>query len=308
MTMSFHKAARLRKGKPTMWGKVSAAAVVALCAAACNTDPIWEHRQRQEAPIVKIDEPDGIVLPDITIVDAAEVDLVEQVLTHRALYHRSLKALRDFYRDTGYAAKRSWAERELNDVGRITPFRYIVSAEIPSNKLEPIASIEEADAMYERGLELLNKGGHSLPIIFRERKVREALTVFRELIEKHPDSDKIDDAAFYCGEIHKEYFQENRLAVLWYERAYTWDPQTPHPARFQAAVVHDLRMHDRRRALELYHDVLRFETAEKSNVRFAVRRIEQLTKETQPGGVANVDTAATFVPGSTTPETGGSEP
>lgn len=290
-----------------MWGKVSAAVVVALCTAACNTDTLWERRQRHKAPIVKIDNPDGIALPDITIVDAGEVDLVEQVLTHRALYHRSLHALRDFYRDRGYVAKRNWAERELVDVGRITPFRYIISAEIPSNKLEPIASIPEADSMFERGLELLRQGGHSLPIVFRERKVREALAVFRKLIETHPTCDKIDDAAFYCGEIHKEYFQENRLAVLWYERAYTWDTQTPHPARFQAAVVYDLRLHDRQRALELYHDVLRFETAEKSNVRFAVRRIEQLTKEMQPGGLTDVDTAATFVPDSPSPRAGGSE-
>lgn len=291
-----------------MWGKVSAAVVVGLCTAACNTDPLWQNRQRQQAPIVKIDEPDGITLPDITIVDVGEVDLVEQVLTYRAQYHRTLHALRDFYRDSGYDAKRKWAERELADVNRITPFRYIISAEIPSNKLAPTASIPEADAMYDRGHKLLKEGGHSLPVIFREQKVREALAVFRKLIETHPTSDKIDDAAFFCAEIHKEYFQENRLAVLWYERAYTWDPQTPHPARFQAAAVYDLRLHDRERALELYHNVLRFETAEKSNVRFAVRRIEQLTKELQPGDVTYVEPAATFAPVSRNPRAGGSEP
>jgi len=280
---------------------MAAVVMVALCASACNTDPLFESRQRPEAPVVKIDEPEGIHLPDITIVDAGEVDLVEQVLTHRALYHQSLQNLRDFYRDHGYEAKRQRADRELAGLNRITPYRYIVSAEIPSDRLDPTSSIADADALYERGLELLKEGGHSLPIVFREQKMREALAAFRELIETYPTSDKIDDAAFYSGEIHKEYLQDDRLAVIWYERAYEWDPQTPHPARFQAAVVYDLRMHDRQRALQLYQDVLRFETAEKSNVRFAVRRIEQLTKELQPGEVTDVDTPAAFAPESSNP-------
>ena len=118
----------------------------------------------------------------------------------------------------------------------------------------------------------------------------EAAGVFRELIETYPNSDKIDDAAFWLGEIHKEYLKDQeQIAVQWYERSFAWDPATPHSARFQAAVVYDYRLHDRDRALELYRLVLAEETSKRSNVDFATRRIEQLTKETsRSAGVRNM--------------------
>lgn len=264
-----------------MRGKVAAAALLVLGAVtACNTDRMWEPRQTVEGPTTRIDQPDRIDLPDILIADAREVDLVEGLLMHRAMYHRSLQALHDYYRDHGFENKRVWASHELADVNRIKPFRYLLAAEIPSDQLVPRDSIPEADELYERGLSLLNEGGHLTPVFYRESKMREALAVFREMIEKYPGSDKIDDAAFYCGEIHKEYFKaEEQIAVRWYERAFTWDPETPHPARFQAAVVYDYRLHDRDRALELYHDVIQREVTNKSNTSFSVRRIEQLTRD-----------------------------
>ena len=49
------------------------------------------------------------------------------------------------------------------------------------------------------------------------------------------------------------------------------------PARFQAAVLYDYRLHNRARALELYHDVIGHETRKISNIRFASRRIDELT-------------------------------
>lgn len=107
----------------------------------------------------------------------------------------------------------------------------------------------------------------------------QAANTFRRLIERHPSSDKIDDAAFFLGEIHKEYFpSQEEIAVTWYERAWTWNPQTPHPARFQAAVVYDYRLHDRDHALELYRGVTANESATAANMRSAERRIEELTR------------------------------
>jgi hypothetical protein len=249
---------------------------------ACNTDPLWEPRQTIDAATMPIDAPYGMDLPDIKITDAKEVDLVEQLLFHRAMYYRSLGALHDYYVSRGYDNKSRLAAHELKDARRIRPFRYIMSGEIPSASLSPIESIAEADTAYDEAVAMLKGGGHGLPFIYRESKLREALASFRGLIETYPSSDKIDDAAFYCGEIHKEYFDENRLAVRWYERAFTWNPQTPHPARFQAAVVYDYRLYDRARALELYHDVIANETQDQSNVNFSVRRIGQLTSEMQP--------------------------
>jgi hypothetical protein len=244
----------------------------------CNTDPVWAERQSAEGPVTDMDSPEGIVLPDIQIVGTQEVDLVEQVLAHRAMYHRTLHLLHDYYRDHGHEHKRRWAETELKAVDRIQPFKYLLSAEVPAESLRPTESIAEANAMYDRGLKLVKEGGHGVPGLYRQEIMLKALSVFVDMIRKYPSSDKIDDAAFWCGEIHKEYLKDQEaIAVRWYERAFTWNPSTPHNARFQAAVTYDYRLHDRARALELYRQVIEVENHNKSNVAFAVERIHQLT-------------------------------
>lgn len=256
-----------------------------LVAAGCNVDPIMPKAKRPKGPVVSVSETTGARAPadtGLSVVGTTEVDLVEAMVQHRAAYLHSLEDLRDFYRDHGYLTKEGWAEHELGGLKKVQTFRYVMDAEIPVKKLTPSNSVAEADAMYDQGLALMRKGGHGgLPALYREKPMIEAVGVFRELIEKYPSSDKIDDAAFWLGEIHKEYLKDQeQIAVQWYERAFTWDPATPHPARFQAAVVYDYRLHDRDRALELYRAVLTEETSHRTNVDFATRRIEQLTKET----------------------------
>jgi len=247
--------------------------------AGCKTDALWADRQKVDGPVTDRDSPQGIELPDIRIADAREVDLVEEVLTHRAMYHRNLRLLHDYYRDHGCEQKRIWAETELAGIERIQPFKYLLAAEVPAADLRPVDSIAEADAMYQRALELMKEGGHGTPVVYREDLMLQALSVFVEMIRKYPSSDKIDDAAFYCGEIHKEYLKDQEpIAVRWYERACTWDPETPHNARFQAAVTCDFRLHDRARALEFYRQVLEVENRDKSNVAFSTARIRQLTR------------------------------
>ena len=249
-----------------------------LIAAGCNTDTMWADGQRPDGPVTDLDSPEGIELPDIQIAEATEVDLVEQLLMHRAMYHRTLRVLHGYYSNHGYEQKRRWAQAELRGVERIQPFRYLLSAEVPADDLRPVESIAAADAMFEKGRELMREGGHGVPALYRREFMIKAQATFVELIRKHPASDKIDDAAFLCGEIHKEYLKDQEpIAVKWYERAFAWDPNTPHPARFQAAVTYDFRLHDRARALELYRQVLESETHNKSNVSFAVTRIDQLT-------------------------------
>ena len=244
----------------------------------CNTDPLWADGQEPEGPLTALDSPEGVTLPDIKIAANQEVDLVEEVLTYRAMYHRTLRRLHDYYRSRGCEQKRRWAATELAAVERIQPFKYLLAAEIPAEDLKPTDSIAEADALYEKALALMKEGGHGIPALYRQETMLQALNTFVELISRYPSSDKIDDAAFYCGEIHKEYLKDQEgIAVRWYERAYTWDPNTPHAARFQAAVTYDYRLHDRARALELYRRVLDAETRNKSNVAFAVQRVHQLT-------------------------------
>lgn len=261
----------------------------------CNTDPLFEKKQTVDGPMAPIDQPPGVEVPDINVVESSEADLVEAVLSHRAQYHRNLEALRDYYNQHGYYRKLKWAQTELGDVKRIKPFKYILDAEVPSASLQSTTKIADADAVYEKGLAKMKEGGHGVPVFFREKTMRQAVQIFTDLINRYPNSDKIDDAAYRLGEIYKEYFQDQEeIALKWYQRSLDWDPKTPHPVRFQSAVVTDYRLHDRARALELYHDVLKHETGNRSNTAFAVRRISQLTKEM--GGEPGPSTASAAEP------------
>ena len=266
------------------WVKFTCGVSVCLCGAACNIDWAYRnqslpegHTPRDYAARVEGMSPQSRGL-DLTIVEAREVDLVEGVLQHRGEYLRRLRELKEYYDAHGRATKAAWAGIELDGAGKVRRFRYLLDAEVPDASLTPRDSITEADDLYEKGRTLMRRGGHGVPALYRRDLMVEAAQVLRGLIERFPSSDKIDDAAFLLGEIHKEYFPGlEPIAVRWYERAIAWNPNTPHPVRFQAAVVYDFRLHDRDRALELYHAVLEHETDTQSNVRFATRRIKRLT-------------------------------
>jgi hypothetical protein len=213
-----------------------------------------------------------------------EVDLVEEVVAARSRYHSGLQQLHAFYTARGYPTKAQWAAFELQGLRSVKRFQYVLDAEVPSAALRAVDQIPEADAMYERGTALMRSGGHGVPAIYRQDRMVEAAQLFRDMIERYPSSDKIDDAAFLCGEIHKDYLPgQEAIAVRWYERAWTWNPETPHPARFNAASVYDNRLHERDRALELYQSVLEHETEFKNNLRVATRRIQELTGSQRTG-------------------------
>lgn len=211
---------------------------------------------------------------------AQEVDLVEELVTRRRAYHDALAALAESYRRDGDPIRLQWVEEEIMLAQRIQPFSYLHDAEIPGDWLRATDSTPAADALFEQACARMKEGGHGIWALYREDVMLDALEMMKRVIYEYPTSDKIDDAAFFIGEIHKEYLKnQNEIAVEWYRRAWTWDPDTPHQARFQAAVVYDYRMHDRAKALELYHAVLKHETFEWTNVEFAKTRIRQLTEE-----------------------------
>lgn len=265
-----------------------AVAVVSVSLCGCQTDSLFDTKRKDTGPTTRIDAPAGVDLPNISVVGQREVDLVEEMATHRAMYHRTLTLLRNYYREKGYEQKAKWAEYELAELNKVKPFKYIMAAEIPAESLRPTDSVAEADVLYDKGLELMKQGGHGVPIFFRESTMKDALKTFIELVTTYPNSDKIDDAAFYIGEIYKEYFKDQEtIAVQWYARALEWNPKTAHPVRFQLAVVYDFRLHDRAKALEYYNQVLEAEpNIDRSNVVFSTRRIHELVKPREGEAVA----------------------
>jgi len=214
-------------------------------------------------------------------------DLVEAMLEKRQAYVNSIMELERAYLNGGDSDRANWARSQRAQVERVENYPYLTkkTAEY-SPQAAPEESSTEADQLYHKGLSILNTF-RRVPLAgvlpANKNKAREALALFKRVLDEHPKSDKVDDAAFWCGEIYKEYLREedpnDELSVRYYQWAFELDPQTPHPARFQCAVVYDFRKHDRARAIELYHDVMEKETDNSSNVRFSATRVEQLTDE-----------------------------
>jgi tetratricopeptide (TPR) repeat protein len=263
-------------------GIVAVSIILVSSSAGCKTDSLTKtQRVEENAPLTSLDNPAGIDLPNIPVADRTEVDLVEDMMIHRAMYARYLRVLVNYYVEHGLEYKANWARNELYDLARVKPYRYVLDAEVPIVELRPAESISDADKLYEEGLALMKKGGHGVPVFYNQETMKLALSKFKQLVDNYPNSDKIDDAAFYIAEIHKEYFEEkdNVLALQWYQRAVDWNPDLPHPARFQMAVVYDYRLKDHEKALEMYQAVLDHEQFNKSNVVWAKARINDLTAE-----------------------------
>ncbi len=215
-------------------------------------------------------------------------DKVERMMASRQAYIKEMLALERGYLMHGDTVRANWArrQREVTEGNEVYPY---LTNGAPEQRVvvAPEENIAEADKLYGEGLELF-ESIQSLPLgaIIKQggEDPRRALGLFKRVLSEHPKSDKVDDAAFYCGEIYKEYLREddpdNELAVRYYRWAVALDPTTPHPARFNCAVVYDFRLHSRAKAIELYHDVLESEEAgNHSNQRFAATRIEQLTDD-----------------------------
>jgi tetratricopeptide (TPR) repeat protein len=243
---------------------------------------------RRSMPPTDLGEPPEKVQERLKSEDADVAGSVEDMLRSRVAYLEQLKRLEKLYLELGDLSRANWARRQRERTEAVELYPYLSNRPSQSTpEVSPEEKIPEADALYEKAKAKLNEV-RGVPLAgFLEpnrEKARQALAMFQELLRKYPKSDKVDDAAFYCGEIYKEYLRkedpDDELSIKYYEWAWELDPKTPHAARFQCAVVEDFRRHNRKRALELYREVLIDEAdLHPSNCRFAASRIEQLTDE-----------------------------
>ncbi len=223
----------------------------------------------------------SIYTTDVKVADvtapptAMEVDLVEDLSAKREEYIRAIKMLRSYYEQTGNYRKGGWAQRELDILGQAPQYMYITVGQVANKNLRATDSIADADELYEQA-DRLYRGVRLSALIGDRPKLRQALSLFNELIAKYPTSDKIDDAAYKAGVIY-ELFGDEQLAATYYQRAFQWNADTPYPARFKAALLMDTKLGMKARALELYRESVEKESLFKSNVEHATTRIQELT-------------------------------
>jgi tetratricopeptide (TPR) repeat protein len=193
----------------------------------------------------------------VNIADTSEADLVEQMSVNRQAYRQGLELLVGYYKRTGNNMKLEWAQKELDALNTMPKYNYIIEANVAPQNLKPTASIPEADDLFFEAQEI-DKSAGTLPLFKNENQLRLALQKYNELIKKYPSSDKIDDAAYNAGVIY-EYLKDYSIALLYFKRAYQWDPETIYPARFRAAQILDKDLHRNAEALELYQQAVKIE-------------------------------------------------
>jgi len=215
----------------------------------------------------------------VKTITAAEADIIEQVSISRQAYRKGLESLVEYYTRNGNNMKLAWSKDELAGLEKIPQYKYIIEAIVAGPRLKASVSITEANYMYHDALGLEKKAGR-LIVIKDKNLLRLALEQYNQLIKKHPSSDKIDDAAYRAAGIY-EYFKDYSIALLYYQRAYQWDPATIHPAMFKAARLLDERLHRRAEALELYQKAVQNPRLKTNYKKLAENRIEELTKTDQ---------------------------
>jgi hypothetical protein len=208
-----------------------------------------------------------------------EVGLAEELTRTRKAYDRALLALRDYYTARGTAVKLGWVDSEIQAFDKVPKIMYLTVAEIAGPNLRPIRRIEAADQLYEEGMQ--NKNYPAMPFPMsnpgKDAYLKKALEKFQTIIERYPESDKIDDAAFRMGEVYSGwYYNDPTRAVECYERCWTWNPKTEHPALFNTAKIYEEKLNNRTKAVELYNRVLA-ESANEELQKQAADRIRALT-------------------------------
>ncbi len=225
----------------------------------------------------------SVMAAELETAGADEIDLVEDMASHRKAYRQALDTLVTHYEEMGNHMKLQWAQKELQAFDESPQYRYIIEAAVAGPDLRAAATIPEADELYNEAEELY-KEAKKLLVLKDKDLVYLALDRYNQVFRKYPTSDKIDDAVFQAGVIY-EYFKDWSIAAMCYQRAYQWDPATPHIARYKRAYILDNKLGNKAEALVLYQEALEKEVVEgryQSWKVYAQRRVAELTKTAMP--------------------------
>ncbi|MEN6386471.1 MAG: hypothetical protein ABFD79_14930 [Phycisphaerales bacterium] len=217
-----------------------------------------------------------------------EIALAESVSQKRLEYRSELEKMKSYYEQSGNQLKIDWVARELKAVERAPRYHFIIEAEVAGSDLRARDIIPKADVIYKKAVKryetscILPLPGTPIltgKTLISRTRMQIALNWFNEIIRDYPTSDKIDDCAFYAGQIH-EFFEDYSIAALYYKRAFQWDSATPYPVRYYAARLLDYQLAQRDEALDLYRESLDREEGYHNASGTIEARIEQLTSST----------------------------
>src|SRR5439155_14316454 len=130
---------------------------------------------------------------------------------------------------------------------------YRLDLDVPPPTLVAKQNIPEANQIYMTAMAYKDKGWGN-DYIDNQRR---AEILLQQLLTNYPESDKIGDAAYQLGDIYEsKAYKQYRRAAHYYERSFQWNPTTQLDARMKAARLYDRQLVDRKRASELYQEVI----------------------------------------------------
>jgi hypothetical protein len=203
---------------------------------------------------------------------ASDVELVEKTLAARKDYQIALEQLRAHYISVGDRKRAGWAEDELKEYHRIAKQAYRLELDVPPPTLKAASNIPEANDLYRRAM-LYKDHGWGTDYIDNQRR---AEILLQQLLNSHPQSDKIGDAAYQLGDLYegKAYRQYERAAA-YFERSFQWHPTTHLDSRLRAARLYDKVLNEQSHAIQLYTEVTTHETDPK-RLQEAQQRLAEL--------------------------------
>jgi hypothetical protein len=210
---------------------------------------------------------------DVGLISDQERELVKNVYDTRKKYQESLERLRSYYSQISHEENTDWAEKELTGYHLNLKSPYILDMDLPAANLKPSKNDTKANRIFREALDWLNRPG-----LDREENTKRAEILLQRILHEHKESDKIDEACYYLGEVYSSrYFQMYRRAVAYYERVFLYEPDTNLAARLKAANVYERNLGNSQQAIGLYQQILSREI-DPDQTREARRRLDLLSK------------------------------
>ena len=104
---------------------------------------------------------------------------------------------------------------------------------MPPPTLHASTNIPDANELFTRAMTYKDKGGWSGTDYIDNQRRAELL--FQQMLTLYPQSNKIGDAAYQLGDIYEaKAYKFYRLAAIYFERCYQWNPTTQLDARLRA--------------------------------------------------------------------------
>ncbi len=184
----------------------------------------------------------------LTEMKAKEGRIASTIQTSRQNYKNALEELIQHYLNIGNQSRLEQARKELKALIKVPQLRYLTVSEQTTN-ITPSRNIEDANILFQDGMTYKN----SLSIMKKKTHLSLSAARFRRILDKYPESDKADEAAYeLAGILEKSYFKNYEEAAFYYVKCYELNPSTEMPVRYKAGKIYDEKLHDYAAALKNY--------------------------------------------------------